>query len=69
MERSASGNTGGVIGLVFLSGFVLAEGASVADGQGGSLPPWVSEDNVSLTHSSNITSFLNQDVIYSLRPA
>ena len=46
VERQASREAGGVVGLVFLSGFVLAEGASVADGQGGALPAWVSEDNV-----------------------
>ena len=45
-QRTQEGKRGGVLGLVFVSGFVLQEGASVADGQGGSLPAWVKEDDV-----------------------
>jgi len=47
-QRAHHGKRGGVVGLVFISGFVLQEGASVADGQGGALPPWVKEDTVFL---------------------
>ena len=48
VQRMQEGKKGGVVGLVFISGFVLAEGASVADGMGGALPDWVKEDDVIL---------------------
>ena len=43
--RELTGRKGGVIGLVHISGFVLPEGLSCADGQGGSLPEWIKEDD------------------------
>lgn len=46
VQRMKEGRQGGVLGLIFVSGFVVGEGASVADGQGGSLPPWVRENHV-----------------------
>lgn len=46
VQRSRKGKQGGVVGLVFISGFVLPGGASVADGQGGQLPAWVKENEV-----------------------
>lgn len=47
-QRRKDGKPGGVLGLIFISAFVIQEGASVADGQGGNLPPWVLQDDVSL---------------------
>ena len=46
--RKLTGRKGGVIGLVHVSGFVLPEGLSCADGQGGSLPAWIKENDVRL---------------------
>lgn len=46
-ERNQSGLHGGVTGFISLGGFILAEGASLADGQGGNLPEWVLQDTVS----------------------
>ena len=48
LQRTNEGKEGGVLGLVFISGFVVGEGASVADGQGGSLPTWVGQDDVKI---------------------
>lgn len=45
-QRSQEGKSGGVVGLIHISGFVLPGGASVADGQGGKLPGWVKENEV-----------------------
>ena len=45
-KRTQENQKGGVIGLIHISGFVLPEGASVADGQGGQLPAWVKQDQV-----------------------
>ena len=47
-QRSRERKKGGVVGLIHVSGFVLPGGASVADGQGGSLPSWVKENEVRL---------------------
>lgn len=44
--RKMAGRKGGVIGLVHVSGFVLPEGLSCVDGQGGSLPAWIKQDDV-----------------------
>lgn len=44
--RKQEGRKGGVVGLVHSSGFVLPEGLSCADGQGGSLPAWIKENDV-----------------------
>ena len=53
-QRAREDMPGGVVGLIFISGFVIAEGATVADAQGGKLPPWVTEDSVCLLKSSVI---------------
>ena len=45
-QRSGEGKSGGVVGLIHVSGFVLPGGASVADGQGGNLPGWVKQNEV-----------------------
>ena len=45
-QRKEQGKKGGVVGLIYISGFVLPEGASVADGQGGQLPECVMQDEV-----------------------
>ncbi len=45
-QRSKDGKKGGVVGLIYVSGFVLPGGASVADGQGGQLPSWVKQNEV-----------------------
>ncbi|KAL9120726.1 MAG: hypothetical protein Q9187_002714 [Circinaria calcarea] len=44
-QRRKEGKLGGVLGLIFITAFVIQEGASVADGQGGNLPPWVKVDD------------------------
>ena len=54
--RQQQGRKGGVVGLVHSSGFVLAEGLSCADGQGGSLPAWVKENDVRMTRSNRSTN-------------
>ena len=46
--RAKDGKKGGVIGLIHVSGFVLAHGISVTDGTGGQLPAWVKENEVCL---------------------
>ncbi|KAJ5520831.1 hypothetical protein N7463_001284 [Penicillium fimorum] len=46
-QRAQEGKTGGVIGLLFLGAFVVAEGLSCADLQGGNLPPWILLDQPS----------------------
>lgn len=48
-ERAPQGKKG-VVGLIFVTGFVLPEGATVADGLGGALPPWVRENDVRPPH-------------------
>ena len=45
-QRSKKAKKGGVVGLIYFSGFVLPDGASVADGQGGQLPAWVKQNEV-----------------------
>ena len=45
-QRKGQSKKGGVVGLIYISGFVLPDGASVADGQGGKLPEWVMQDEV-----------------------
>lgn len=64
VQRVNEGREGGVLGLVFMSGFVVGEGLSVADGQGGSLPPWVKEDDPSpgLTMPIDPVSVLSADI-------
>lgn len=57
VQRMKEGRQGGVLGLIFVSGFVVEEGASVADGQGGSLPPWVKENNVIFPSSFRLSRF------------
>ena len=52
VQRTQERRKGGVIGLIFISGFVLSQGLSVADGQGGSLPSWVKEDDALLSPRS-----------------
>ena len=50
--RQQQGRKGGVVGLVHSSGFVLSEGLSCADGQGGgSLPSWIKENDVRLNRN------------------
>lgn len=49
--RSNAGLTGGVIGLIMASGFVVNEGISCAGAMGGSVSDWVLQDNVR-SHSS-----------------
>lgn len=46
VQRVGEGKKGGVVGLIYISGFVLPGGASVADGQGGQLPAWVKQNEV-----------------------
>lgn len=46
VQRVGEGKKGGVVGLIYVSGFVLPGGASVADGQGGQLPAWVKQNEV-----------------------
>ncbi len=45
--RARDGHTGGLIGLICVGGFILGEGQSLADGQGGQLPSWVLSDTPS----------------------
>ena len=54
--RRQQGRKGGVVGLVHSSGFVLPQGLSCADGQGGSLPPWIKENYVRMSPSSRSTN-------------
>lgn len=54
--RQHQGRKGGVVGLVHSSGFVLPQGLSCADGQGGSLPPWIKENYVRMSPSSRSTN-------------
>ena len=44
-ELKLKGKKGGVLGLVFISAFLIPEGASLTDGTGGALVPWI-KDNV-----------------------
>ena len=62
--RQQRGRRGGVVGLVHSSGFVLPEGLSCADGQGGSLPPWIKENYVRLNRSNRSTN-VGTDIAYS----
>lgn len=50
-QRLERGRSGGVLGLVFVAAFLVPEGMSCAGSMGGSLPPWISENVVSLFHS------------------
>ena len=45
-EKTEKEKKGGVLGLIFISSFVLAGGANLTDGRGGRLPGWVEEDQV-----------------------
>ena len=54
--RQQQGQKGGVVGLVHSSGFVLPEGLSCADGQGGSLPLWIKDNYVRLNHFNRSTN-------------
>lgn len=45
--RQRQGKKGGVVGLVMISGFLVPEGLSCAGSMGGSLPPWIAQDEVS----------------------
>jgi pimeloyl-ACP methyl ester carboxylesterase len=40
-ERASQGLKGGIIGLIFIAGFVAPEGASLRDVCGGQFHPWV----------------------------
>jgi hypothetical protein len=40
-QRTQDGKAGGVVGLLFLGAFVVAEGSSCAGLMGGNLPPWI----------------------------
>ena len=42
-ERRAAGHTGGILGLIFISGFVAQEGQTLLDSIGGRYAPWVIE--------------------------
>ncbi|MCJ1247408.1 hypothetical protein MMC30_004622 [Trapelia coarctata] len=70
-QLAHQGKRGGVVGLVFISGFVLQEGASVADGQGGALPPWVKENKPThgLTMPHDPVNVLSADVEKSVAEA
>ncbi|KAJ5971297.1 uncharacterized protein N7479_001215 [Penicillium vulpinum] len=46
-QRAQKENAGGVIGLIFLGAFVVAEGLSCAGLQGGNLPAWILPDQPS----------------------
>ncbi|OQE36733.1 hypothetical protein PENCOP_c011G06559 [Penicillium coprophilum] len=46
-QRMKEGKTGGVIGLLYLGAFIVAEGLSCAGLQGGELPPWILLDQPS----------------------
>ena len=45
-QRSKKAKKGGVVGLIYVSGFVLPDGGSVVDGQKGQLPAWVKQNEV-----------------------
>lgn len=45
-QRQKEGKSGGIIGLVFIGAFIVAEGLSCAGLQGGNLPPWILLDKV-----------------------
>ena len=63
VQRLREGKKGGVVGLVYISGFVLPGGASVADGQGGQLPAWVKENQVrSSSQSPSLSRPLSCDL-------
>ena len=57
--RKQEGRKGGVVGLVHSSGFVLSEGLSCADGQGGSLPAWIKENYVRFQSLQSISRLFN----------
>lgn len=40
-ERRATGKSGGIIGLIFISAFVAEEGQTLLSSSGGSFAPWV----------------------------
>ncbi|KAI9925301.1 hypothetical protein MW887_006228 [Aspergillus wentii] len=40
-SRSRQGKKGGILGLVFLAGFLVPEGVSCTGAQGGNLPNWI----------------------------
>ena len=42
-ERQPAGQTGGIIGLIFISAFVAHEGQSLLSASGGKFSPWVIE--------------------------
>ena len=42
------GRRGAVLGLIYIAGFVLPHGASLADAQGGQLPGWVKQNEVNV---------------------
>jgi hypothetical protein len=46
LERKKEGKSGGIIGLIFIGAFIVAEGLSCAGLQGGNLPPWILLDRV-----------------------
>ena len=47
-ERRAAGQAGGIIGLIFISGFIAMDGQSLLSSSGGKFAPWVIE---SVSHS------------------
>lgn len=69
--RKLAGRKGGVIGLIQISGFVLPEGLSCADGQGGSLPGWIKEDDPSpgLTMPADPVDVFSADIAPELAQA
>ncbi|EAW12309.1 alpha/beta hydrolase [Aspergillus clavatus NRRL 1] len=46
-ERTQGGQSGGVLGMVFIAAFLVPEGLSCAGLQGGNLPPWILLDQPS----------------------
>ncbi|KAJ6078956.1 hypothetical protein N7467_008709 [Penicillium canescens] len=77
-QRTQEGKAGGVVGLLFLGAFVVAEGSSCAGLMGGNLPPWILVDqpsaNLNIADDSianfaaDVDSALAQSMVTELKP-
>ena len=54
-ERKREGKKGGIIGLIYMTAFMIPRGRSLTDAMGGVLPRWITLDVrllITQTHSS-----------------